>query len=70
MRRERITFTDYVVRISASKTIRGDSILRSKEFSKPIHDGIRSAIQAAAQRALKEYIRAGKLHRTFRADTQ
>jgi hypothetical protein len=69
MPHKRVTYTEYVVRISASKISQGDSILRSKEFSKPIHDGIRNAINAAAQKALRDYIRAGKLHRTFRVDT-
>ena len=66
---ERVTHTEYIVRISVPKTTHEDFILRSAEFSKPVHDEIRRAISVAAQRVLRNYIRAGKLHRTFTADT-
>ena len=66
---ERVTHTEYIVRISVPKTTHEDFILRNAEFSKPVHDEIRRAISVAAQRALMNCIRAGKLHRTFTADT-
>ena len=44
---ERVTHTEYIVRISVPKTTHEDFILRSGEFSKPVHDEIRRAISVA-----------------------
>ena len=63
MPRKRLIHTEYIVCIRTLS-------VRSGKLSKPIYEGIRKAINAAAQKALREYIQEGKLDCTFTADTR
>jgi len=68
MKSETITHTEYAIRIVVPKTTHEMGVRHARQFTPAIRDAIEAAIKSAARKALREYIRAGRLDRCFRVE--
>lgn len=66
MSNKRVTQTEYVVRVSVPKSTHAMYVKHCSQFSKSISYSIRKAILAAARKALREDIKAGRLDKAFK----
>ena len=64
----RVTQTEYVVRVSSPKSTHRKFVLHCKQFNNVVCESIQRTILAAGRKAIRELVRKGKLAEGFRVD--
>jgi predicted DNA-binding protein (UPF0278 family) len=66
----KITHTTYCIEVRCRKSTRAAARKHGKQFNSRIEQSIGEAILRAARAKIREYIRSGKLDKTFGAELE